>query len=280
MAYSGSGRGSFGGGDVEASSLALVFHQASLVVAHVEQHLTQQVLQVLVGCDLGPVQVVEPRETDVERGAELMGGGIHRVPVDASQPFDGVRRAQQAGDYHAVLAAAATGQRVDEVPAYVAQHLLGLGYQIGERVLQLVDGVILIAPHLHDGPRGEVSLPQAAYGTDAEAFGGGVLILVGVVEHLHQRSDVAHPDAAVVWRVLAGLDGRGGSGGGHRQLGFLLGGVRRRLRYGFRLGLGYLRRGRRLYIVYDRFTVYNYVVARVFSRCLGEGIAPLASECQ
>ena len=208
-----------------------------------------------------------------------MGRRVHGVPVDASQPFDGVRRAQQAGHNHAVFAAAATGQRVDEVPAYVAQHLLGLWHQVWERVLQIVDRVIPVAFHLHDGPGGEVSLAQAVYGTDAEAFGGGVLILVGVVEHLHQRSDVAHAYAAVVGGVLSGLDGRGG-GGVHRQRGFRSGGVGHRLRGGFRLGLGYLRCGRRLYVIYDRFSVYDYVVAGVFGCGLGEGVASLTAECQ
>ncbi len=181
-----------GGRDMETWRLPLELDHAPVLAAQVEQNFSEHVLQLLVA-DLRRLAVmVEVRVRNVERRAELMGGGVGGVAVDATQPLDRVRCAQHACDAELVAFGSESAQRVGEVPADGLQKRSRFRHEIRHGVGQRVE--VIPAAGLDSDQRAAriVGVGDACDRRDADALSGCILVSVGVVENL-----VETPDAVV-----------------------------------------------------------------------------------
>ena len=89
-------------GDVETGLTALHLHIAPSLLLEVEQHLAEEVLEILEGARERVAVADKARITDVERGAECVGRLGRGIAVDTPQTADSGGSAQQAGHFQAV----------------------------------------------------------------------------------------------------------------------------------------------------------------------------------
>lgn len=181
---------------MEAAGVAFEFHQASALGAEVEQHFGKQVLQVSVVKFGGVSDGMELGVGDVEGGAELMGGFLRGVDVDAPQFLYGLGCAQKACHLYTVTRTAARFKGVDKVAAYVAEELFCLRDKKRERMFQTVDLIEFIAFHHHHRSTGAVGIADIGDRFDSERPRILQLHVVRIVEYLPQTADHSHRKAS------------------------------------------------------------------------------------